>query len=193
MKLLLIDHEDSFVYNLAQAFEVLGARVSCIRYTTPYSDACRIDPDLIVFSPGPGHPKDRRVTGLARRFLVERAGRTPILGVCLGHQLLGDYYGAAVVRAPEPVHGEVAEVQHDASRLFDRVPSPFPAARYHSLVIDGRTLPPELRLTARGLDGLAMAIEHRGDPTFGVQFHPESYLTGVGPRILENFVNEGRR
>jgi anthranilate synthase/aminodeoxychorismate synthase-like glutamine amidotransferase len=193
VKLLLIDHEDSFVYNLAQAFEVLGARVSCLRYTTPYAEARRTDPDLIVFSPGPGHPKDRRITGLARRFLDEMKGRTPILGVCLGHQLVGDYYGASVVRAPEPVHGEVAEVQHDASRLFDRVPSPFSAARYHSLVIDRATLPPELLLTARDRDGLSMAIQHRDNPTFGVQFHPESYLTDAGRQILANFVREGRR
>ncbi|MFZ1023139.1 MAG: aminodeoxychorismate/anthranilate synthase component II [Thermoplasmata archaeon] len=193
MKLLLIDHEDSFVYNLAQAFELLGVRVSCIRYTTPYGEARRTDPDLIVFSPGPGHPADRRITGLARQFMDEHAGRTPMLGVCLGHQLLGDYYGASVIRAPEPVHGEVAEVLHDGGRLFHDVPSPFPAARYHSLVIDGPSLPSELRLTACGRDGLAMAVQHRDDPTFGVQFHPESYLTRVGPRILENFVNEGRR
>jgi anthranilate synthase/aminodeoxychorismate synthase-like glutamine amidotransferase len=193
MRLLLIDHEDSFVYNLAQAFELLGVRVSCVRYTTPFVEARRTDPDAIVFSPGPGHPADRRITGLARRFLDERAGRTPILGVCLGHQLLGEYYGASVVRAPEPVHGEVARVRHDQSRLFLDVPSPFLAARYHSLVIDGKTLPPDLRLTAHGEDGLAMAVQHRVDPTFGVQFHPESYLTRVGPQLLANFVGEVRR
>ena len=193
MKLLLIDHEDSFVYNLAQSFETLGVHVSCLRYTTRFADACRTDPDAVVFSPGPGHPADRRITGLARHFLDERAGRIPILGVCLGHQLLGEYYGGSVIRAPEPVHGEAAQVRHDESRLFRDVPSPFPAARYHSLVVDGSTLPRDLRLTARGDDGLVMAVEHRVDPTFGVQFHPESYLTRAGPRILANFVREVRR
>ncbi len=192
MKLLLIDHEDSFVYNLAQALELLGAQVSCLRYTTPYAEARRLNPDAIVFSPGPGHPSDRRVSGLARRFLEDDRGRTPILGVCLGHQILGDYFGGKVVPAPEPVHGEVAEVVHDRSRLFREVPSPFSAARYHSLVVDRSRLPPALRLTAQGRDGLTMAVQHRTDPIFGVQFHPESYLTRDGPQILANFLDEVR-
>jgi anthranilate synthase/aminodeoxychorismate synthase-like glutamine amidotransferase len=193
MRILLVDHEDSFVFNLDQALRGLGARVDCVRYTTSPGAAMKTDPDAIVFSPGPGHPADRRVTGLARALLDRYAGRRPILGVCLGHQLIGDVYGASVVRAPEPVHGEVESVAHNADRLYRGVPSPFAATRYHSLVVDRRRLPQSLQVTAWSPDGVTMGLKHRRDPTFGVQYHPESYLTRQGPKILANFVAEARR
>lgn len=193
MKILLIDHEDSFVYNLYQELEILGARVSCLRYTRPWKDARESDPDGIVFSPGPGHPSDHRVTGLARTALETWGGSRPVLGVCLGNQLLGIYYGGQVVRAPRPVHGEAVSVRHDGSGILRDIPSPFRAARYHSLVISRRAFPQALRLSGTSADGVVMAVRHRTDPTFGVQFHPESFLTPEGPKVLANFLEEVRR
>ena len=193
MNVLLIDHEDSFVYNLYQALAQLGAKVTCVRYTTPWSRVRPLDPDVIVFSPGPGHPSDLRVTGLARRSLREWGGDRPILGVCLGHQLLGESFGARVIRAPRPVHGEVARVEHDATGILRGIPSPFWAARYHSLVVDGRSLPPELVITAKSSDRIIMGIRHTSEPTYGVQFHPESFLSPEGPNILQNLLEEAHR
>jgi anthranilate synthase/aminodeoxychorismate synthase-like glutamine amidotransferase len=192
MKVVLIDHEDSFVYNLAQSLTVAGARVVCLRYTVPFSDLRREDADAFVFSPGPGHPSDTRVTGLARRVLSEYSTERPTLGVCLGHQLIGEYCGGRVVRGT-PVHGQTAAVHHSGDELFAGVPSPFDAARYHSLVIDPATVPPSLTVTARTRKGEVMAVRHRGQPVVGVQFHPESFLTRGGPRIVENFLAEARR
>ena len=193
MKVLLIDHEDSFVYNIQQALGILGARVDCLRYTVPEARAVRSDPDAIVLSPGPGNPSDRRVTGLSRA-LVERWGADrPFLGVCLGHQLLGSLYGARVVRAPAPVHGEIDQVHHRGTGLFEGITSPFDAARYHSLCLDPPSVRPPLEVTATGGRGLVMAVRHRTRPTVGVQFHPESYLTAAGPRILANFLREAHR
>ncbi len=193
MKLLLIDHEDSFVYNLYQALASLGARVDCLRYTAGVDAAVATDPDGLVLSPGPGHPSDRRVTGLSRALLTRWARERPVLGVCLGHQLIAEFYGGRVVRAEAPVHGEAVAIRHRESPLLAGVPSPFRAARYHSLVVDGARLPPRLRVTARADGGTVMALDHRSAPVHGVQFHPESYLTPDGPRILANFLAEVRR
>ncbi|MGI0054308.1 MAG: anthranilate synthase component II [Thermoplasmata archaeon] len=192
MKIVLIDHEDSFVYNLDQALRAGGATVRCVRYNVGFPSLRREDPDAVVFSPGPGHPRDRGVTGLARQVL-ERYGRErPILGVCLGHQLIAEHYGARVVRGT-PVHGETARVRHQSVPLFRGVPNPFRAARYHSLVVDRASLPAVLRPTAVALDGTLMALEHRTDPVRGVQFHPESFLTEGGRRLIDNFLAEVRR
>lgn len=192
MKVVLIDHEDSFVYNLAQSLSVAGARVVCLRYTVPFSALRREDADAFVFSPGPGHPSDLRVTGLARRVLTEFSRERSTLGVCLGHQLIGEYCGARVVRGT-PVHGQTAAVRHEEDPLFQGVPSPFNAARYHSLVIDPASIPTSLAVTARTRLGEVMAVRHRHQPILGVQFHPESFLTQKGPRILANFLAEAHR
>jgi anthranilate synthase component 2 len=193
MKILLIDHEDSFVYNLYQGFRRLGASVDCLRYTEPISRSLRLDPDAIVLSPGPGHPRDQTVTGHARQLLERWDTERPFLGVCLGHQLIGEFYGGRVGRAESPVHGETVEVEHAEVPLFDGVPRRFRAARYHSLVVRRAGLSDELQVTASTQRHTVMALSHRRNPVHGVQFHPESYLTPEGPRILRNFLSEGRR
>ena len=193
MKVLLIDHEDSFVYNLYQNLRTLGAEVDCVRYTEPVRESIARDPDAVVLSPGPGHPKDRRVTGHARQLLALWRREKPFLGVCLGHQLIGEYYGGLVGRAEAPVHGETVEIEHIDVPLFHRVPRRFRGARYHSLVVRRRQLPQQLVVTASAKGGTIMALDHRTDPVHGVQFHPESYLTPEGNRILANFLREVRR
>ena len=193
MKVLLIDHEDSFVHNIEQALAADGAEVRCLRATAPFQQAVRYDPKAVVFSPGPGHPRDRRVTGLARALLDRWDRERPFLGVCLGHQLIAEHYGGRVVHAPAPVHGELSEFVHDGRGIFRGIPSPSFGARYHSLVVQRASLPRSLEVSARGTDGILMGLRHRERPVESVQFHPESYLTRCGPRILQNFLDEVRR
>ena len=193
MRVLLVDHEDSFVHNIEQGLLTAGAEVRCVRATVPLKESIGVDPDAIVLSPGPGHPGDRRLTGLARALLARWDRERPFLGVCLGHQVIGEHYGARVVRAHAPVHGEVARVTHDGRGVFRGVPSPIVAARYHSLVVDPRSVPSSLEVSARGTHGIVMGLRHRRRPVESVQFHPESYLTRSGPAILRNFVAEVRR
>lgn len=193
MRVLLIDHEDSFVHNIEQALESEGATVRCLRSTAPLSEAVRWDPDAIVLSPGPGHPGDRRLTGLSRSLLDRWDLERPFLGVCLGHQLIAEHYGATVVRARAPVHGDVTRVIHNGRGLFLGVPSPTYVARYHSLVVRPSSVPRSLEVSARGGGGIVMALRHRTRPIVSVQFHPESYLTRSGPTILRNFLREARR
>jgi anthranilate synthase/aminodeoxychorismate synthase-like glutamine amidotransferase len=193
MRILLIDHEDSFVHNIEQALRADGAEVVCLRCTAALATAVRVDPDGIVLSPGPGHPRDRRVTGLARALLARWDTERPFFGVCLGHQLIGDYYGGRVGRAPEPVHGEVATVRHDGAGVFRGIPSPLRGARYHSLVVDAAPWPAVLERSAWDEQGLVMGLRHRSRPVESVQFHPESYLTRTGPRLLHNFLVGARR
>ena len=193
MKVLLVDHEDSFVHNIEQALRVGGASVDCLRATVPTATALRTDPDAIVLSPGPGHPRDRRITGLARVLLDRWDQERPFLGVCLGHQLIADHYGGEVVHAPAPVHGEATDVVHDGRGMFRGVRSPFIAARYHSLAVRRSSLPRTLEISATGSDGLIMGLRHRSRPVESVQFHPESYLTQEGPQLLRNFLSEVRR
>ena len=188
MKILLVDHEDSFVHNIEQALAALGAEVRCLRATEPLAIALRYDPDAVVLSPGPGHPSDRRVTGLSRALLRRWDRERPFLGVCLGHQLIGTHYGARVVHAPAPVHGELSELVHDGRGIFRGIPSPIAAARYHSLVVEGRSVPSLLEVSARGTDGIVMGLRHRRLPVESVQFHPESYLTREGPPMFANFL-----
>ncbi len=192
MKVLLVDHEDSFVHNIEQALAADGARVFCVRATTPIADAVRIDPDAVVLSPGPGHPRDRRMTGLARALLRKWDTERPFLGVCLGHQLIAEYYGARVTRAEAPVHGETSAIRHDGRGVFVGLPSPTDVARYHSLVVDPASIPSRLEVSARSDEGVVMALRHRGRPVESVQFHPESYLTRAGPALLRNFLKEVR-
>ena len=193
MRVLLIDHEDSFVHNIEQALEAAGAHVDCVRATVPLRAAVRADPDAIVLSPGPGHPRDRRVTGLARSLLDRWDRERPFFGVCLGHQLIADHYGADVVHAPAPVHGEVAEIAHDARGVFQGLPSPLRVARYHSLAVRLSSVPASLEVSATASDGIVMGLRHRERPVESVQFHPESYLTPQGPRVLRNFLEGVRR
>jgi len=193
MNVLLVDHEDSFVHNIEQALAAGGARVRCVRATVATRDVVRIDPDAVVLSPGPGHPSDRRLSRLARTLLRRWDRERPFLGVCLGHQIIAEHYGAKVVRAPEPVHGDVTSITHDGEGLFTGVPSPTWVARYHSLVVRPDSIPAQLEVTARGRGGLVMALGHRGRPVTSVQFHPESYLTPCGPLVLRNFLREAHR
>ena len=193
MKILLVDHEDSFVHNIEQALASDGARVHCLRSTAPLKSALTLDPDAVVLSPGPGHPRDRRLTGLSRSLLRRWDRERPFLGVCLGHQLIAEYYGGRVVRAPEPVHGDVTRITHDGRGALAGIPSPTYVARYHSLVVRPSSVPRSLEVTAWGEDGLVMGLRHRTRPVQSFQFHPESYLTRSGPTLLRNFVREVRR
>ena len=193
MNVLLIDHQDSFVYNLYQQLVTLGVRVTTLRGDATLGNARAADPDALVLSPGPGSPADRRVTGLSQLLLAEDFASRPVFGVCLGHQLLGMLLGGRVVRAIRPVHGETALVRHEGAGIFRGVTSPFAAARYHSLVVAPRTGNREFAVTAHTTTGVPMALEARRRPWFGVQFHPESYLTPIGDRIVANFLAEARR
>ncbi|MBW3658045.1 MAG: aminodeoxychorismate/anthranilate synthase component II [Actinobacteria bacterium] len=183
---LIIDNYDSFTYNLAQELGELGARVEVVR-----NDAFTVDelvgdlPDGIVISPGPGDPSD---AGLSCDVIRAVAGVRPLLGVCLGHQCIGDVYGGTVVRAPTLVHGKTSAIYHRREGVFGDLPVPFDATRYHSLVLDRESLPSVLKVTAETSDGLVMGLVHRELDVEGVQFHPESVLTGAGMRLLGNWL-----
>jgi anthranilate synthase/aminodeoxychorismate synthase-like glutamine amidotransferase len=184
---LLIDNYDSFTWNLAHRLGELGARVEVVRNDAiTVDEIARRSPERIVISPGPGRPETAGVTVEAiRRF----AGRLPILGVCLGHQALSVAFGGRVDRAPVPMHGKTSMVVHDGSRLFAGLSGPFEAGRYHSLVIPRDAMPPDFVVTAWVEDdGVIMGVRHTSQPIFGVQFHPESVLTTVGHRLLQNFL-----
>ena len=184
--ILLIDNYDSFVYNLARYLNEMGCRTQVVRNDRiSVADVRSMSPQAIVISPGPCTPLE---AGISIDLVRDLGGEIPMLGVCLGHQAIAAAFGAAIVRAPEPVHGRTSLVGHSGDRLFEGLPNPLRATRYHSLLIDETRLPDELRVTARSEDGLPMAVEHRTLPIFGVQFHPESVLTVGGHRLLANFV-----
>jgi para-aminobenzoate synthetase component 2 len=193
VKVLLIDHEDSFVHNIEQALAARGADVLCLRPGAPRARATSFDPDAVVLSPGPGHPSDRRMTGLSRYLLARWQEERPFLGVCLGHQLAAEHFGARVVHAAAPVHGERTRIRHDGRGVFRSVSTPTLGARYHSLVVDPRSIPATLEVSAWGDGGVVMGLRHRSYPVESVQFHPESYLTPFGPKILANFLGAARR
>ncbi|MCY1033922.1 aminodeoxychorismate/anthranilate synthase component II [Corallococcus sp. BB11-1] len=184
--ILLIDNFDSFTFNLVQALGALGATLHVVRndaITVAQAEALR--PSHVVISPGPKTPD---AAGVSLDVIRAFAGRVPLLGVCLGHQGIGQVFGAKVVRAPVPVHGKTADVQHRGQGVFRGLPQPFTAARYHSLVVDRDSLPACLEVTAWSGD-LVMGLRHRELPGLeGVQFHPESFLTREGPRLLANFL-----
>jgi len=183
--LLLLDNYDSFTYNLAQYLGELGADVKVYRNDEiSIKEVKQLRPEAIVLSPGPGRPEN---AGIMNDLISEMAGTVPMLGVCLGHQAIGQVYGARITYAPTLMHGKTSEVRHDGSTLFKQVPSPFIATRYHSLVIDKSTLPQQFNLTA-WTDDVIMGIEDKDKLLFGVQFHPESILTTEGKKILKNFL-----
>jgi anthranilate synthase component II len=186
MSLLLIDNYDSFTYNLYQYLGELGASVEVVRNdAVTLEDIEQLAPERIIISPGPGNPGDAGISNEAiRRF----AGTMPILGVCLGHQCIGEVYGGVVSRAGEILHGKVSHVTHDGRGIFAGLPSPIEATRYHSLAIEPATVPAELEVTARSESGVIMGVRHRTLPVEGVQFHPESILTPDGHQILRNFL-----
>ena len=188
--ILVLDNYDSFTYNLVQYLGELGATVTVMRNDTVTLDEIEsARPERIVISPGPGRPEDAGVT----MDLIKRFGqRTPILGVCLGHQAIGAVFGGSVVRAAVPMHGKTSTIEHDGRGVFSGIAEPFVASRYHSLVVAETDLPAELEISARTKeDGTVMGLRHRTWPVHGVQFHPESILTGEGRRILRNFL-EGK-
>jgi anthranilate synthase component II len=183
--ILVVDHYDSFTYNLVQLIESLGERTEVVKSDAETAEALvERRPDAVVLSPGPGRPE---AAGCFPRLLELLPAATPVLGVCLGHQALGVAAGGTVERAA-PVHGKASLVHHEGRGILDGVSNPFEAGRYHSLVVVREGLPPELELTAWSDDGLVMAAQHRAMPRFGVQFHPESILTPEGPKIVHNFL-----
>ena len=186
---LVIDNYDSFTYNLVQYLGELGAEVRVMRNDVVLlEDVVAAKADRIVISPGPGRPEAAGITMSVIRRLGET---TPILGVCLGHQAIGAVFGGEVVRARVPMHGKTSTIEHDGRGVFRGVPSPFTASRYHSLVVAEHGLPPSLEISAKTReDGIIMGLRHKEFPVHGVQFHPESILTGEGHHLLRNFLED---
>ena len=183
---LIVDNYDSFTYNIAQELGELGADVDVQRHDAFTIAELAADlPDGIVISPGPGTPAD---AGLSNDVVREFAGRVPILGVCLGHQCIAEVYGGQIVRAPELVHGKTSLIHHDGRGVFEGLPQPFDATRYHSLVVEPSSVPDVLEVTARTDNGLIMGVRHRELAVEGVQFHPESILTTAGMDLLGNYL-----
>ncbi|MDQ4131769.1 MAG: aminodeoxychorismate/anthranilate synthase component II [Actinomycetota bacterium] len=185
-KVLVIDNYDSFVYNLVQYLGELGADPTVLRHDElSVADVVALDPDAVLISPGPGRPEQ---AGVSNEVIRTLGPVKPILGVCLGHQCIGQVFGAEVVRAPEVVHGKTSVVHHQSQGVLAGLPEPFEATRYHSLVVDPDTVPADLEITAQTDDGTVMALRHRTFPVEGVQFHPESILTTPGKRLMANFL-----
>ncbi len=181
-RVLVVDNYDSFTYNLVQELGELGAEVEVARNDAfAVADIVAAPPDGVVISPGPGTPED---AGLSNDVILAMAGVRPVLGVCLGHQCIGRLFGGEVVRAPVLMHGKTSPIYHRREGVFADLPVPFDATRYHSLVVDRSSVPTVLQVTAETADGLVMGLRHREHDVEGVQFHPESILTGVGMRLL---------
>ena len=189
--ILMIDNYDSFTYNLVQYIGELGQELVVYRNDRIRIDEIeRISPHGIVISPGPCTPNE---AGISNDVIKAFAGKIPILGVCLGHQCIGQVYGGRVVRAPELMHGKTSQVYHHGGDLYEGIPSPFTATRYHSLVVERSSLPESLEVTAETEDGVIMGVAHRQLDVEGVQFHPESILTQDGMRLLSNFLRRTER
>ena len=187
-RVLVIDSYDSFVYNLVQYLGELGAEPIVHRNDQIAVDqAIAIEPDAVLLSPGPGRPETSGIICDAVTAFAHRG--TPVLGVCLGHQAIGHVYGADVVRAPELMHGKTSQIDHEGRGVFAGLPSPLTATRYHSLTLDPVSVPDTLDVTARTPDGVVMGVRHREYDVEGVQFHPESILTGCGHDLLRNFLD----
>jgi len=185
-RVLVIDNYDSFVYNLVQYLGELGGEPVVHRadaLTLDQIDA--LDPDAVLISPGPGRPED---AGLSNEVILHFAGRRPVLGVCLGHQCIGQVFGGEVVRAPQVMHGKTSLIHHRGAGVFEGMPDPFEATRYHSLVVDRASVPDVLEITAETDDGTVMGLRHRQFDIEGVQFHPESILTAGGHDLIATFL-----
>jgi anthranilate synthase/aminodeoxychorismate synthase-like glutamine amidotransferase len=188
VRVLVVDNYDSFVYNLVQYLGELGADPIVHRHDDlTVDDAVALDPDGVLISPGPGRPEQ---AGLSNELIRRFAGVRPVLGVCLGHQCIGQVFGGEVVRAAQVMHGKTSLVRHDGRGVFAGLPDPFEATRYHSLVVDPASVPAELEVSAWTDDGVVMGLRHRAHPDVeGVQFHPESILTAGGHSLVANFVD----
>jgi len=185
-RVLVIDNYDSFVYNLVQYLGELGAEPLVVRNdAVTVDEAMALEPNAVLLSPGPGRPED---AGILCEAIKAFAGVVPVFGVCLGHQAIGHVYGAAVVRAPELLHGKTSDIVHHGQGVFSGLQSPLVATRYHSLVVDEDDLPASLEVTARTREGMIMGLRHRTMDVEGVQFHPESILTADGHGMLRNFL-----
>jgi anthranilate synthase/aminodeoxychorismate synthase-like glutamine amidotransferase len=186
MKVLVIDNYDSFTYNLVQYLGELRAKTEVYRNDKiTLAEIEKIAPDRILISPGPGVPKN---AGITKKVIKHFAGKIPILGVCLGHQAIGEVFGGKVVRAKVLMHGKTSDIFHDKKTIFKKISSPFTATRYHSLIIEKSSLPKCLEITAKTEDGVIMGVRHKKMAIEGVQFHPESILTTKGMDILKNFL-----
>jgi anthranilate synthase component II len=184
--ILVIDNYDSFTYNIVQELGEMGADIQVVRNDQITLDQIRaLSPSHILISPGPGTPDDG---GVSLDVIKQLGETTPLLGVCLGHQCIGQAYGGVVLRAPRLMHGKTSLIYHEGDALFNGLPNPFEATRYHSLIVEAATLPDSLIVTAKTDTGEIMGLRHRQFPVFGVQFHPESILTTYGPRLLKNFL-----
>ena len=186
-RVLLVDNYDSFTYNLAQALAVIGVDVTVKRHDEiTVGDANALEPTHLMISPGPGRPEH---SGVSIEMIEAMMGRIPILGVCLGHQAIAHALGGKIDQAQRLMHGKASPVYHDGRTLFEGLPNPFDAGRYHSLAVSEQQLPSELEISAYTSDGEVMGVRHRSFPTEGVQFHPESILTPEGDRLLRNFMD----
>ncbi len=185
--ILMIDNYDSFTFNLVQYLGVLGANIKVSRNDKiSISGIEKMSPSKIVISPGPGRPID---AGISKEMIKYFYKKIPILGVCLGHQCMGEVFGAEVINSGIVVHGKTSLIYHDGNTIFDDIENPFEAARYHSLILKKDTIPPFLEITAHTEDGIVMGIRHKNYKLEGIQFHPESFLTPCGLKILKNFIN----
>ncbi|MFH1395691.1 MAG: aminodeoxychorismate/anthranilate synthase component II [Candidatus Omnitrophota bacterium] len=184
--IFVVDNYDSFTYNLVQYIGELGEKVVVFRNDKiTLKEIEKLDPDKIIISPGPGRPSG---AGISKEVILEFAGKVPILGVCLGHQSIAEVYGAKIIRSRNIMHGKVSRVYHGGKNIFKGIPSPFTATRYHSLVVDPKSLKDPLEVSAWTKEKEIMAIKHKDKPIWGVQFHPESVLTVHGMNILMNFI-----
>jgi len=184
--ILMIDNYDSFTYNLVQYFGEMGASLKVIRNDKiSLREITDMGPGGIVISPGPGFPKD---AGISNSVIKEFAGKIPLLGVCLGHQCIGEVFGGRVIKAARPMHGKTSKIYHDGKGIFRGLPNPFEAIRYHSLVVERKSLPDCLEITAQTKEKEIMGLKHRKYPVLGGQFHPESILTSGGKKMLKNFM-----
>ena len=188
--LVLIDNYDSFTYNLVHYFEEIGQKVKVFRNDEVQTqEVLDINPDYLVISPGPSTPKN---SGICIDLIKENSKNRnpkPLLGVCLGHQAIAEAFGANVIQSGKPIHGKVSRISHYKSKLFKNIKNPFNATRYHSLIVENKTLPKMLEITAITDDKVIMAIQHKKLPIFGVQFHPESIATDFGHQLLKNFLS----
>lgn len=188
--LILIDNYDSFTYNLVHYFEELGEQVSVFRNDEITVDKIfKLNPDYLVISPGPSSPKNSGICMELVNKNIKNSKIIPTLGVCLGHQVIAECFNSKVIQSGKPVHGKVSKIYFKRSYIFNEMNNPFEATRYHSLIVDQKSLNNELKITANTNDGVIMALEHQKFPIYGVQFHPESIATEDGHKLLKNFLN----